>query len=78
MRLRNISKCEHSQECAIPPSLLPLSIFCHLSGKEREEDGQRQDSGRERERERETARLLAGVQAVWTDTGGGCGESSHL
>lgn len=31
----------------------------------------------DKKRERETVRLLAGVQAIWTDAGG-CEEPSHL
>lgn len=50
-------------------SLIPLSTFCHQSGREGEKE-------RMREKEREMTRLLAGLQAVWTDTGG-CGEPSR-
>lgn len=52
-------------------SLIHLSTFCHLSGRERKTDRER------KEKKRETVKLLAGMQEVWTDTGG-CGEASHL
>lgn len=46
--------------------------------RKREEEGERErERAGERERQRATARLLAGVRAVWTDTGE-CGEPSHL